>query len=114
MHRDLDAQHAQIHTHTGTHARVRTHTRRQSHLSTARCRVWASVSHCRWTSLHKTAHNGHAAAAAALLTHGADMNAKNNDGCGSRSLFSETVGAGSTALPERDGIDASRSGFTHT
>ena len=45
-------------------------------------------------------------AVAALLTHGADVNAKANSGCGCRSLFSATVGAGSAAVSNRDGIDA--------
>jgi ankyrin repeat protein len=43
----------------------------------------------RHTPLHKAAWSGHAAAAAALLAHGADVNVKaNKGGCGGRSRFS--------------------------
>ena len=61
----------------------------------------------RATPLHKAAANGHAAMANALLTHGADVNAKDNSGCGGRSLFWATV-------VDQAGIDAPRSGCPHT
>ncbi len=44
--------------------------------------------------------------AAALLTHGADANAKDNDGCGGWSLFLATVGVRCAAVGDRDCIDA--------
>ncbi len=61
----------------------------------------------RRTPLHFVAENGHAAAAAALLTHGADVNAKEGiNGCGDRSLFWATVGVCCAPVAGRDGIDA--------
>jgi ankyrin repeat protein len=41
----------------------------------------------RITPLHEAAYYGHVAVVVSLLTHGADVRAKDNDGCGSRSLF---------------------------
>jgi hypothetical protein len=84
-----------------THAHKRTHTRRhapecttaRSHLRepTARAAVRGRARfRRRATPLHEAAHNGHMAAAAALLAHGADVNAKDNDGCGGRLIFAAT------------------------
>ena len=42
--------------------------------------------------------------AAALLTHGADVDAKDNAGCGGRSLFRAMVGVAAPAVADRDGI----------
>ncbi len=53
----------------------------------SRCHACASALLRRRTPLHYAANEGHAAMAATLLTYGADVNAKNNQGCGGRSLF---------------------------
>ena len=75
-------------------------------------RVCSSVAlHRRATPLHLAAVYGHAAVAAALLTHGADVNAKDNEaGCGGRFLFWATVGARRAAVADRDGTDACKLG----
>jgi hypothetical protein len=62
------------------------------------------------TPLYLAARYGPTAAAAALLTHGADVNAKANDGCGRRFLFWATVGARRAAVADRDGTDACKLG----
>ncbi len=54
-----------------------------------------------------------AAVAAALLTHGADLHAKDNHGCGGRSLFWAAVGAG-RGRPGRDRCAAVLDAPTHT
>jgi hypothetical protein len=70
----------------------------------ARCRVCASAIGGRKTPLHEADGKGHLAAAAALLTHGADVNAKDDYGCGGPSLFRATVGVRRTChcRPGRD------------
>jgi hypothetical protein len=76
--------HKQSHTRTHfTHAHIsHTHT---FHARTIRRRE---------TPLHRAADHGHVAAVEALLTHGADVNAKNSpDGCGGRSPFSHATHA---------------------
>jgi hypothetical protein len=51
--------------------------------------AWRCAFRRRDTPLHKAAWSGHAAAAEALLAHGADVNVKDNQGgCGGRSRFS--------------------------
>ena len=70
-----------VHAHTDTHAQtdMHTHTHSLTH-SHSRCRVWACAFHRRFTPLLWAAHNGHAAVAAALLTHGADVESKDEHG----------------------------------
>ncbi len=71
--------------------------------------------HRRDTPLHYAAERGHADVAAALLTHGADVNARNNDGCGGRSLFGATVGVRRAAVADRAGTNSVQIGMrTHT
>jgi hypothetical protein len=86
--------HARKHTrHTCARACSRTNTQARTHTSTfaltradgARCRVCASALRRRYTPLHWAAGYGHTAVAAALLAHGADVNAKDDHGCGGRS-----------------------------
>ncbi len=113
--------HARARTHSLMHARTHAHT--LAHTLTkldadgGRCGVCASAFHRRFTPLHRAGFHGHATVAAALLTHGADVNAKSNYGCGSRSLFRATVGVRCAAV-DRDGTDnkiaARRSGCMHT
>ncbi len=67
----------------------------------------------RWTPLHLAAYYGHEAVAAALLAHGADVNAYLElEGCGVLALFWATVGVRRAALADRDGIEACRCGCT--
>jgi hypothetical protein len=79
-----------LNTHTLTHV---THThaltpsptpglRRRRYAARAdgsRCRLWSCAFHRRLTPLHWAAHKGHAAVAAALLTHGADVESKDEN-----------------------------------
>jgi hypothetical protein len=58
------------------------------------------------TPLHVAAGQGQSAMVAALLTHGADVNAKDNVGCGGLSPFRATVGMRRAAVADRDGTDA--------
>jgi hypothetical protein len=99
--------HAQIITqmHTHPHTRTRAHA---AYTNGSRCRGR------RETPLHLAANNGYPAVAAALLAHGANVHAKNNGGCGGRSLFRAMVGVRRAAVADQDGIDAFRSGCTHT
>jgi hypothetical protein len=54
----------------------------------AHCRVCACAFRRRWTPLHNAARYGHADVVAALLAHGADVHAKDDQGgCGGPSLF---------------------------
>jgi hypothetical protein len=71
---------AQNHTRTKIHARTRTFPLTRA--DGARCAVCASAFRCRSTPLHYAARRGHAEVVAALLAHGADVHAKNKDGCG--------------------------------
>ncbi len=49
---------------------------------------------------------------AALLMHGADVHAKdNNGGCGGLSLFSAAIGARRAAVADRDRTDATQIGM---
>jgi hypothetical protein len=69
------------------------HARTQTNSTlTARAAVCARARSRRNTPLHEAARNGHADVAAALLTHGADVHAKDEDGCGGRLLICATVG----------------------
>jgi hypothetical protein len=110
----------QVRSHTHTHketATQRTPTPTRGftcpHTHLARRRVWACAFHRRWTPLHKAAGKGHTAVVAALLTNGADANAKTNFGCGGWSLF---LGNGRrAAVADRDRIDAMQMWMhTHT
>ncbi len=100
---------AHVRAHTGacshTHAEIRTSSRGTHRY--LRFRILGRVLfHRRITPLHYAAIYGHTAVAAALLAHGADVNAENNGGCGGRSLLCLTVGMHRAAMADRDGIDA--------
>jgi hypothetical protein len=108
-----------LYSHAPTHicAPTNTHARRPTHAYTRRRRALPGVR--RSTPLLHAARNGHADVAAALLTHGADVHAKANDGCGGRSLLLGQRSA--CAAPAVAGIDARQIGmrtdartYTHT
>jgi hypothetical protein len=79
---------------TNAHAHERTSKQFSLHAPTARAAACgrASALYRRWTPLHDAALSRHAAVAAALLAHGADVHAKTNAGCGGRSPLWATVG----------------------
>ncbi len=133
----VERMHYNAHEHT--HIHIHTHRRINkgawTHAHTTRCHrpartpkhmhtqfpqhaVCAQAFLRRRTPLHVAAENGHAAAAAALLTHGADVNAKEGIyGCGGRSLFWATDGVCCATVADRDGIDAMQTWMharTHT
>jgi hypothetical protein len=72
---------ARTHTRTHAHARLRTRTFPLTRTDGSLCGVCASAIRRRFTPLHRAAINGHADVVAALLAHGADVHAKDKDGC---------------------------------
>jgi hypothetical protein len=96
--------HRHAHAHACANARARTFPLTRA--GGSRCGVWTSAIGRRDTPLDWAAIYGHAAVAAALLTHGAEVNAKDRSGCGSRSLFWATVGVRCAAVADRGGFDA--------
>ncbi len=110
-----------------THAQKITHARALAHKRTfprcpltradgARCVVWVSAFRRRWTSLHHAAHGDAAAVVAALLKHGADVHAKDKNGCGGRSpCWGDGRRAPGRGRPGRDRRSADRDApRTHT
>jgi hypothetical protein len=72
-----------IHTHTShTHALTPSHPHPgyAARADVSRCRLWSCAFHRRLKPLHWAAHNAHAAVVAALLTHGADVESKDENG----------------------------------
>ncbi len=72
-------------THTHTRRDERTNTPVPTYTAAPMARAGgfcASAIRHRLTPLHEAAGNGHAALAAELLAHGADVDAKSNRGCG--------------------------------
>ena len=65
--------------------------------------VWACLFHRR-TPLHKAAWSGHATVVALLLTHGADVDAKNNYGCAAGRYLFLYRSARRAAVADQEGV----------
>jgi hypothetical protein len=110
--------HPRTHTHTHKHALTHAHTRgyvharcaQRGHAARAFGRVRARFVR-RVTALHAAAGRGDAPMTAVLLAHGADVQAKDKNGCGGRSLFWATVGVRRAAVADRDRTDAMQIGM---
>jgi hypothetical protein len=104
----------QIYVHVA-HKQLRTRKRARTHANTShaptgsRCGVCASAIRRRYTPLHWAADKGHVDVVAALLTHGADVNAKlNNTGCVFPvAVFGQRSARAAPAVADRDGRDRS-------
>jgi hypothetical protein len=129
IHPSIDSNVTSIHIFSGRsllqsiyvfiHTHIRGEVRILSYIClriNARCGVCVSAIRRRETPLHYAAIRGHAAMANALLTHGADVHAKTDYGCGGQSPLWATVGVrrAGRGRPGLDRCNAVLGAQTHT